>query len=72
MRHSGRVLRPPGKEFPKGLLPDLWGFGSESEPRPLVPPYRHGHGSEPPSAPQPPRRRGPLAGIIDLIGKLFG
>ena len=71
MRHSGRVLRPPGKGFPEGLLPDLWGFGAEKEPEPVLPPYRRSGAATPPRqfhAAQPPD---PLAGLIELIGKLF-
>ena len=70
MRHSGRVLRPPGKDFPEGLLPDLWGFGAEKELRPAEPHRRHVE----PATVHPmrePRAHDPLAGLIDLIGKLF-
>ena len=70
MRHSGRILRPPGKAFPDGLLPDLWGFGAEKEPHAVAPPNRRAPTPSHP-LPNPPSRPDPLAGLIDLIGKLF-
>jgi hypothetical protein len=71
MRHSGRVLRPPGKAFPEGLLPDLWGFGAEKEPKPVAPPYRRSTAIGSTRQFPPPRPPDPLAGLIELIGKLF-
>jgi len=69
MRHSGRVIRPPGAEYPAGLMPDLWGFGSSHELDVLLrPPGRRDR----PAAPEPRRRRAdPVAGILQRIGKLF-
>ena len=69
MRHSGRVLRPPGAEYPAGLLPDLWGFGSSHELLVLLqPPGRRDR----PSEPEPRRPHGdPVAKILRRIGKLF-
>jgi hypothetical protein len=69
MRHSGRVLRPPGP-FPGGLLPDLWGFGASRDLKPAQPLGRHE--PSPAHSRERPRRRDPLAGLIELIGKLFG
>jgi hypothetical protein len=37
MRHSGRTFRPPGPDFPVGLFPDMWGFGSSRELPPVAP-----------------------------------
>ncbi len=69
MRHSGRVIRPPGAEFPAGLMPDLWGFGSSHELRVLLqPPGRRDR----PAAPERRRPRAVLAGLLRRIGKLFG
>ncbi len=71
MRHSGRILRPPGKTFPEGLLPDLWGFGAEKDLTPVAPPYRRGAATPQRRRSPPPRPPDPLAGLIELIGKLF-
>ena len=69
MRHSGRVLRPPGAEYPAGLMPDLWGFGSSHELEVLLqPPGRRDR----PAAPGPRRPPAdPVAEILHRIGKLF-
>lgn len=69
MRHSGRVLRPPGAEYPAGLMPDLWGFGSSHELEVLLgPPGRRDR----PAAPEPHRwPADPVAAILRRIGKLF-
>lgn len=69
MRHSGRVLRPPGAEYPGGLMPDLWGFGSSHELQVLLqPPGRRDR----PPAPEPRRPHAhPVAEVLRRIGKLF-
>ena len=69
MRHSGRVMRPPGASYPAGLLPDLWGFGSSHELEVLLrPPGRRDR----PAALEPRRPHGhPLAAVLRQIGKLF-
>ncbi len=69
MRHSGRVIRPPGAEYPAGLMPDLWGFGSSHELDVLLqPPGRR----DPPAAPEPRRPHSdPVAALLRRIGKLF-
>jgi hypothetical protein len=78
MRHSGRTFRPPGSDFPPGLLPDLWGFGVSAEP-PAVAPAVHRDRLRtlrvvPPPPPPPSVERGgdPLARLIERIGRLFG
>ena len=69
MRHSGRVLRPPGAESPAGLMPDLWGFGSSHELEVLLfPPGRRDRPAEP--EPRRPRTH-PVAEVLRRIGKLF-
>jgi hypothetical protein len=69
MRHSGRAVRPPGSSFPEGFLPDLWGFGSSHELEVLVqPPGRRDR----PAAHHRRPRTGPVAAILERIGKLFG
>ena len=68
MRHSGRVIRPPGPA-PAGLMPDLWGFGSSHELEVLLsPPGRRDR-----AAAHEPRRppSDPVAAILRRIGKLF-
>lgn len=69
MRHSGRVIRPPGPEHPAGLMPDLWGFGSSHELDVLLsPPGRRDR----PPAPEPRQPHpDPVAAILRRIGKLF-
>ena len=69
MRHSGRVIRPPGAEYPAGLMSDLWGFGSCHEPVVLVrPPGRRDR----PAARELRRPRAdPVAALLGRIGKLF-
>jgi hypothetical protein len=69
MRHSGRVLRPPGSAFPAGLLPDLWGFGAEKDLAPVSPGARREGARAVPAETRRPRD--PIAGLIALIGKLF-
>jgi hypothetical protein len=70
MRHSGRVLRPPGPAFPAGLMPDLWGFGSSPDLAPRLPPG----GREVAPAKSAVRRelREPFAALFRLIGRLLG
>lgn len=68
MRHSGRVLRPPGP-FPDGLFPDLWGFGASRELPLVVLPARQGQ-------PRPlrlalPSAIDPLRELLVRIGRLF-
>jgi len=85
MRHSGRTFRPPGPDFPGGIMPDLWGFGSSREPPAVAPAHRR----PPPRAagarpgPYPPLRLAPagqaappavdpLTALIGMIARLFG
>ncbi len=70
MRHSGRVIRPPGSPFPKGLLPDLWGFGSSHELDVLLRPP--GRRDRPAAHHQRQPRTGPVSAFLERIGKLFG
>jgi len=68
MRHSGRVIRPPGAPYPAGLMPDLWGFGSSHELDVLLqPPGRRDRPAAEPRRSHPD----PLAAILQRIGKLF-
>lgn len=69
MRHSGRVIRPPGARYPAGLMPDLWGFGSSHELLVLLqPPGRRDR----PAGPEPLLPHADkVAGILRRIGKLF-
>ena len=69
MRHSGRVLRPPGPAFPAGLMPDLWGFGSSPDLAPRLPPGRRE--AVPVKAAVRRELREPFAALIRLIGRLF-
>jgi len=69
MRHSGRVLRPPGPDFPEGLFPDLWGFGASPDLPRAVP---HARGRPSGTRGLPPRRIDPLAAVLERIGRLFG
>ncbi|HVP68781.1 MAG TPA: hypothetical protein VMT17_16135 [Anaeromyxobacteraceae bacterium] len=66
MRHSGRVLRPPGL-FPAGLFPDLWGFGASRDLPPVSPPPRH----RPHLSRVPTPRRDLVDEILQRIGRLF-
>ncbi|HTP52648.1 MAG TPA: hypothetical protein VMK42_18315 [Anaeromyxobacteraceae bacterium] len=69
MRHSGRVLRPPGPDFPEGLFPDLWGFGASSELPPVTLPS---HRVRPrPGGATGIARRDPIAVFLERIGRLF-
>ncbi len=68
MRHSGRILRPPGPDFPEGLFPDLWGFGASPELPRVVPAQR----GRPRVSQVSPRRTNPLAALLQRIGRLFG
>jgi len=66
MRHSGRVIRPPGL-FPEGLFPDLWGFGASRDLPPVVPPADR-------NRVHPARARGRLFALrewLERIGRLF-
>jgi hypothetical protein len=69
MRHSGRVIRPPGAEYPAGLMPDRWGFGSSHGLVVLLrPPGRRDR----PAAPELRRPHAdPVAALLCRIGKLF-
>jgi len=68
MRHSGRVLRPPGP-FPEGLFPDLWGFGAS---RDLPPVTLRSQRLRPHLARAlAPRRTDPLAELLERLGRLF-
>lgn len=69
MRHSGRVVRPPGSPFPGGFLPDLWGFGSSHELQVLVQPP--GRRDRPAAQQRRQPRAGPVSAILERIGKLF-
>jgi hypothetical protein len=85
MRHSGRTFRPPGPDFPGGIMPDLWGFGSSHEP-PAVAPALHRQaagaagartGRHPalrlaPAGPPAPPATDPVTALIGMIAKLFG
>ena len=78
MRHSGRTFRPPGPDFPPGLMPDLWGFGVSAEP-PSVAPAVHRDRiralrvvEAPPAEREPERGGDPLTKLIERIGRLFG
>ncbi len=68
MRHSGRVIRPPGAEYPAGLMPDLWGFGSSHELLVLLQPP--GRRDRPAAEPRRPHAH-PVAEVLRRIGKLF-
>ncbi len=70
MRHSGRVIRPPGAAYPAGLLPDLWGFGSSHELVVLLQPP--GRRDRPVLLESPRPRARALAALLRRIGKLFG
>ena len=78
MRHSGRTFRPPGPDFPPGLMPDLWGFGVSAEPPSIAPAVHRDRIRtlrvvEAPPAERAPERGGdPLAKLIERIGRLFG
>jgi hypothetical protein len=85
MRHSGRTFRSPGPDFPGGIMPDLWGFGSSREP-PAVAPSLHRHAARVPGTGPPPNPRlrlapagapatatpDPLHALIGMIARLFG
>jgi hypothetical protein len=77
MRHSGRTFRPPGPNFPPGLLPDLWGFGVSAEPPSVAPAvHRDRVRTLRPVEGAKPRDEGaggaPLARLVERIGRLFG
>jgi hypothetical protein len=85
MRHSGRTFRPPGPDFPGGIMPDLWGFGSSREP-PAVAPARRRQPPRPievrprpypplrlaPAGDPAPQAVDPLTAMIGMVARLFG
>jgi hypothetical protein len=62
MRHSGRTFRPPGPDFPAGLFPDLWGFGSSRELPQVAPSLHRARPVPPPAASARAAARGPAPG----------
>jgi len=68
MRHSGRVIRPPGL-FPEGLFPDLWGFGASRDLPPVVPPAQRSRAHLHPAESR--RRPAVIAEWLERIGRLF-